>query len=281
MEWLEETLHANWRQRLRIDRVIHRCRSDYQELVVIETRDFGRVLFLDGILQTSERDEFIYHEMITHVPIMAHGAVRDVLIIGGGDGGTLREALKHPALETATMVELDPVVVEVAREHLPTLSAGAFDDPRVELRFEDGIRFVAESKRQFDVIIVDSTDPIGPGEVLFSEAFYASCARCLRPGGVIATQSGNVFGDHVHIGRDLDRLRPCFPAVNFYRAALATYVGGDFVFGLASDAKDHVDPIRLGNEAAPAGLRYYSPAIHAASFVHPPWLMEMAESRLR
>ena len=152
-------------------------------------------------MQTTERDEFIYHEMISHVAIMAHGAAQDVLIIGGGDGGTLEEVLKHQSVVRATMVELDPGVVELARTYLPGVSRGAFDDPRTELIFGDGVRFVAEADRQFDVIIVNSTDPVGPGEVLFTEAFYADCRARLRPGGILVAQSGNPFMERARLRR--------------------------------------------------------------------------------
>ena len=277
MKWFEESLHGRWRQRLRIERVLHRGQSGFQDLLVFENGDFGRVLVLDGVVQTTEADEFVYHEMLVHVPLMAHGRAREVLIIGGGDGGTLREVLKHGSVERATMIELDPAVVDVAAEHLPALSAGAFDDPRSEVLFEDGVRFVAATERTFDAIIIDSTDPIGPGEVLFTEDFYRDCRRRLRPGGVLANQSGNLFGEHVHLDATQARLRAVFPAVGLYRAAVPTYFGGDFTFGLASDDRAILElgPDDLAARPLPAGLRQYSPATHLAAFVHPPWLQAL------
>src|SRR5919106_2462486 len=151
-EWYEEAYHPNWRQRFEVARHVYRGRTVFQEALVFESPLFGRVLVLDGIVQTTERDEFIYHEMISHVAMMAHGAVRDVLIIGGGDGGTLEEVLKHRSIVRTTLVELDPGVVELARAHLLGINRGAFDDPRTELIFGDGVKFVAETEQRFDVI---------------------------------------------------------------------------------------------------------------------------------
>jgi len=274
MAWFEETYHPRWRQRIAIERVVHQARTEYQDLMVFDSVDFGRVLVLDGVLQTTERDEFVYHEMLAHVPLMAHGAARDVLIIGGGDGGTLEEVLKHPGVERALMVELDPGVVEACRHYLRGIAKGAFEDPRTELLFADGVEYVRETTARFDVIIVDSTDPVGPGEVLFGEAFYAACRRCLRPGGVLVNQSGNAFGEEHHVRAAQHRLRRQFAAADYYLAAPPTYFGGPFTFGLATDDASRLGlgPEPLAARPLPSGLRYYSPAMHAAAFVHPPWL---------
>jgi spermidine synthase len=278
MEWFEETFHPRWRQRIRMEKVLHRERSAFQELLVFESADFGRVLALDGVLQTTERDEYIYHEMICHVPLLAHGAARHVLIIGGGDGGTLEEVLKHRGVERATLVELDPAVIEVSRRWLPEISRGAFDDPRSEIVIGDGVRYVRESDRRFDVVIVDSTDPMGPGEALFGQSFYDDCRRCLRPGGVFVNQTGSTVGEEPALRAAQRRLRATFSVVDFYSAALPTYLGGPFTFSFASD-----DPARRGTSAAelrargcPRGLRHYSPEVHVAAFAHPAWLNEIA-----
>lgn len=279
MAWFEETYHPRWRQRIEIERVVHEARTEHQDVLVFDSVDFGRILVLDGVLQTTERDEFVYHEMLTHVPLMAHGAAREVLIIGGGDGGTLEEVLKHQGVERALMVELDPAVVEVCRRYLPGIAGAAFDDARTELRFGDGVRYVEETAERFDVIIVDSTDPVGPGEVLFGEAFYRACRRCLRPGGVLVNQSGNAFGEEFIVRDAQHRLRRQFAAADFYVAAPPTYFGGLFTFGFATDDREklHPAPERLAGRAPPAGLGYYSPAMHAAAFVHPPWLEAAVE----
>ncbi|MBP5859081.1 polyamine aminopropyltransferase [Marivibrio halodurans] len=271
-DWFDETLHDDYRQGLRIDRVLYQSNDGLQDLIVFENARFGRVLCLDGVVQTTEGDEFVYHEMLTHVPILAHGRVEDVLIVGGGDGGMAREVLKHPAVRPV-MVEIDPDVVEFSKQHLPRLSNGAFDDPRLELVIADGCRFVKETEKRFDVVIVDSTDPIGPGEVLFTAEFYADCKRCLKPGGVVVTQNGVPFVQGGEITDSYRRLGESFADVHFFRAAIPTYQGGDMAFGWASDDPD---PRRQSVEViearfADAGIetRYYTPDLHVASFALP------------
>lgn len=275
MDWFEEEYHPHWRQRIEVERVLLRRHTGLQEVLVFENRTLGRVLVLDGVVQTSERDEFIYHEMMVHVPIMAHGAAREVLIIGGGDGGALEEVLKHPSIERATMIELDPAVVEIARTHLPGIHRGAFDDPRAELVFGDGVAFVAESDRRFDVIILDTTDPMGAGELLFTEAFYADCRARLRPGGVLVGQAGNPLVEPERIRACRDRLGQVFRDASFILSSVPAYLGGPFVFAWGCDdsAKRRLSAEELRGRPCPPGLRCYSAAVHAAAFVHPPWLM--------
>ena len=169
------------------------AQTEHQRLRVFENARFGRVLTLDDVVQTTEGDNFIYHEMLTHVPILAHGSAREILIIGGGDGGMAREALRHENVARVTMVEIDAGVVEFSRQYLPKLSNGAFEDPRLDLVINDGAVFMRETERRFDVIIVDSTDPIGPGEVLFTDHFYGHAKRALNPGGILVTQNGVPF----------------------------------------------------------------------------------------
>jgi spermidine synthase len=279
MEWFEETLHPDWRQRMRVTRVLFRERTEHQDLVIFETPTFGRVLALDGVVQTTEADEFIYHEALVHTPIVGHGAAREVLIVGGGDGGSLREALKHEGVERVTQVEIDRGVIDLCREHLPSLGAGAFDHPRARVVIADGARWVAETEDRYDVVIVDSTDPLGPGEMLFTEAFYGGCKRVLRPGGVLATQGGNPFCDQgAQLRRGCRRLAPHFADVAFYTAAIPSYVGGLMAFGWASDdpAKRHAGAELLAGRGIPSGLRHYGAPVHAASFVHAPWLLGAA-----
>jgi spermidine synthase len=275
MEWFEEAYHPHWRQRMAVERVLVQRHTGVQEVLIFENPTLGRVLVLDGIVQTSERDEFIYHEMMTHVPLIAHGAARDVLIIGGGDGGALEEVLKHERVARVTMIELDAGVVDIAREHLPGINRGAFDDPRAELLFADGVAFVAETGRQFDVIILDTTDPTGPGEPLFTEAFYADCRARLRPGGIVVGQSGNPFSEPDRIRACRDRLGRVFADASFVLTAVPAYLGGPFVFAWGCDdpAKRRLSADELAQRACPPGLRCYSAAVHAAAFVHPPWLM--------
>ncbi len=276
MPWFEEVYHPHWRQRMAIGRILLEQHTGLQDVLIFENATLGRVLVLDGIVQASERDEFIYHEMMTHVPIVAHGTARDVLIIGGGDGGALEEALKHPALARVTLVELDPGVVEIARAWLPSIHRGAFDDPRAELLFTDGVAFVAETDRRFDVIILDTTDPMGAGQTLFTEGFYADCRARLRPGGILVGQSGNPVTEPARFRACRERLGRVFADPSFILSAVPAYLGGPFVFAWGCDdpAKRRLSAAELAARPCPKGLRCYTPAVHAAAFVHPPWLSE-------
>jgi spermidine synthase len=285
VNWFEEELHSRvlgqgYAQRFQVLRVIHREKTDFQELAIFETQAFGRVLALDGIIQTTERDEFVYHEMLVHVPLLAHGRARRVLIIGGGDGGVLREVLRHP-VDHATMVEIDGQVMDLCREHLPGLSAGAFDDPRARVLVDDGIRFMADTAGTFDAIIVDSSDPVGPNEVLFTDAFYADCRRRLTPGGVLITQSGVPFLQRTEVINGYKRLKPHFADVGFYVIAVPTYVGGFMTLSWASDDADlrRQPESVLAERYAAVGLdtRYYSPALHKAAFALPPYISRMID----
>ena len=280
MTWFEETLHLGrgYAQRLEVAREVHREQTDFQELVIFDNPLFGRVLALDGVVQTSEHDEFCYHEMLTHVPILAHGAARRVLIIGGGDGGVLREVLRHP-VERVTMVELDGAVVAACREHMPSLSNGAFDDARAELLIADGIRYVSEAREAFDVIIVDSTDPVGPGEVLFTDAFYADCKRLLGDRGILVTQCGVPFIQGKEVTDSAARLRPLFADVTFYLTVVPGYCGGSMTLGWASDdtaLRDTPEEVLAERLAALTFVpRYYTPAVHRAAFVLPPFIADL------
>ena len=277
----EEELGQGWTQQIRVDDVLFEGRSEFQDILIFENGFFGRVLVLDGVIQTTERDEAFYHEMLAHVPILAHGGVSDVLIVGGGEGGALREVLRHP-VRTATMVDIDGMVIEKSREYLPNLSSGAFEDPRTNLLVGDGIRFVAEAGDDaYDVIIVDSTDPIGPGEVLFAEAFYADCRRILRPGGIVVTQNGVVFFQGESVTNTHRRLLPHFADVTFYLTTTPTYGGGYMALGWASDDAGlrDVDEAVLAERLARTGIetRYYSPGVHRAAFALPPYIAALID----
>ncbi|ABC22491.1 polyamine aminopropyltransferase [Rhodospirillum rubrum] len=279
-EWFSETLHPHWRQSFAADRVLLREQTAHQDLVILENQTFGRVMVLDGMVQLTERDEFVYHEMIAHVPLFGHGAARRVLIIGGGDGGTLREVLRHKTVERATMVEIDATVVEMARDHMPMVSDGAFDDPRAELIIADGIAFVAGAHQPYDVIIIDSTDPFGPAEGLFTPAFYGACRQLLTPGGVLVVQAGVPFLQPREIAHVNAALSAAFPEVAFYAIAVPTYVGGLMTLGWASEdaGKKVPDPAVLAARVAASGLAfgYYSPEGHAGAFALPPHIRAAA-----
>lgn len=272
----EETLYDAYTQVFSVEDIYYEHKTAHQHIIIFHNSKFGRVMALDGIIQTTERDEFIYHEMLTHVPILAHGNAKNVLIIGGGDGAMLRETLRHRSVNTVTMVEIDQAVVEMCREHLPMHSQGAFDDPRLDLVISDGARFVEESSERYDVIIVDSTDPIGPGESLFTEKFYSDCRQRLNHGGVIVTQNGVAFFQLEEAQGTAQAFRKLFRDWHFYTAAVPTYVGGVMAFGWGTDAPDlrQVPLETLKQRYASAGLdtRYYNPHIHIGSFALPQYM---------
>lgn len=276
MEWFEERLHENWRQAIRVKEILFRDQTELQDLVIFDSHDWGRVLALDGVVQTTTGDEFCYHEMIVHVPILAHGSVREVLIIGGGDGGCLREALKHPTVERVTQVEIDQGVIDLCRTWLPSLSDSAFDHPKARVVIADGARFAAECQDRFDVVIVDSTDPIGPGAVLFTEAFYRDARRLLRSGGILATQCGNPsIKPQELVDTQAAQAAAGFALVDYFLAVVPTYVGGGMALGFATDAPERrtVDVATLRARGVPVGLRYYTPEMHVAAFAHPAWMI--------
>ena len=247
--------------------------------MIFETPYFGRVLALDGIVQTTENDEHAYHEMLAHVPILAHGKVNSVLIIGGGDGGVLKEVLRHQQVDSVTMVEIDQGVVELCKEYLPTISDGAFDSPKTNLVIGDGCSYVVDTTDIYDVIIIDSTDPIGPAEGLFAEDFYKNCQSRLKENGILVNQNGVPFFQEQEISNSYQRLKRVFKDTTFYLTVVPTYIGGYMALGWASDYSIHrsISPIVLESRYKEVGLttRYYSPYIHKAAFVLPPFIKEI------
>jgi spermidine synthase len=280
-DWFEESLHPNLRQCLSINKVVFEENTGHQKVIIFENDLFGRVLAIDGIVQTTEGDEFIYHEMLSHVPILAHGDVSQVLIIGGGDGGMAREILRYKTISNVTMVELDQSVVNICQTYLPSLSQGAFSDPRLNLIIEDGAEFVKKHEFMWDVIVIDSTDPIGSGEVLFSQNFYTHCKKCLRSGGILVTQNGVPFVQTSSFVDSHKRLSKLFCDVSFYLATIPTYQGGSMAFGFASENKDYsgisLSKLKKRFKAADINTRYYTPEIHLAAFALPAEIQSLME----
>ena len=283
--WANETLYPDWGQRFRIKNELARLRSDFQDIVIFESHSHGRVMLLDGVVQITEADEFVYQEMIAHVPLLNHGAARKVLIIGAGDGGVLRRVLQHRAVERAVMVEIDGEVIRLSKEFLPAIAGDAWNDPRAEVIVGDGIDYVRRAAdSSFDVIIVDSTDPIGVGEVLFTDAFYENAARILTAEGIIVNQCGvpAMQGDEL---RDTSlRRAKFFPHVSAYVAAVPTYVGGYMTLGFAakrSGSRVAVDALRARAEAAGVlgTTLYWTPEIHAGAFDLPPYISRYLPGR--
>jgi spermidine synthase len=274
--WFEETLYPDYGQRFLITRTVYRKKTPYQTLEIHETPTFGRMLALDGVCQATERDEFFYHEMMVHPALLAHGRARRVLIIGGGDGGILEEVLKHRNVDRATMVEIDGSVVDVCKKYLPSICGKAFDDRRTDLVIGDGVKYVAETSEKFDVILVDSTDPIGPAEVLFRTDFYASCQRCLTPRGILVTQNGVPFLQRDELATTRKRLRKLFKDTGFLFVPVPTYIGGFMALSWSS-MEPRNRSVSLATLAARFRRRrlktqYYTPEIHRAAFAVPAYL---------
>jgi spermidine synthase len=279
--WINETLYPDWGQRFLVTRELARVKSDFQDIVIFQSPSFGRVMVLDGVIQITEADEFVYQEMLTHVPLLAHGSAEKILIIGAGDGGVLRRVLQHNTVQRATMVEIDGEVIRLAKEFLPGIAGDAWTDERANVIVGDGIDYVQRAPdASFDVIIVDSTDPIGVGEVLFTDTFYRNCARILTPRGLIVNQCGVPFMQSGELRETSARRREFFPHVTAYLAAVPTYVGGFMTLGWAAkDASLARTPVpTIRERAAQSGIlgntRYWTPEIHAGAFNLPPYIAQ-------
>ncbi|WP_284944364.1 polyamine aminopropyltransferase [Acidisoma cladoniae] len=277
--WLNETLYPGWGQRFRVTRELARVQSDFQDIVIFESESHGRVMVLDGIIQITEGDEFVYQEMLAHVPLLAHGDAKNVLIIGAGDGGVLRRVLEHKGVERAVMAEIDGEVIRLAKEFLPNIAGDAWTNPRGEVIVGDGIDYVRRAPdASFDVIIVDSTDPIGVGEVLFTDEFYENSARILTANGLIVNQCGVPFMQADELRETSLRRRQFFPHVGAYIAAVPTYVGGYMTLGWAGKQPGvaTVDVATIRARAEAAGILgttgYWTPEIHVGAFQLPPYI---------
>ncbi|MEW6173099.1 MAG: polyamine aminopropyltransferase [Bacillota bacterium] len=269
--WYTENQNKNLRLSCLVTKTLHVEQTPFQHLAVLETPGFGRVLVLDGIVQTTVWDEYIYHEMIAHVPLNTHPDPKRVLVIGGGDGGTAREVVRHPKVEKAVMVEIDERVVAASREYLPELSAG-LNDPKLELRIADGIKHVEECEGEYDIAVIDSTDPVGPAVGLFSREFYAKVARALKEDGLFVAQTESPLFDLDFITRIHKDLAGIFPVVRTYLAPVPSYPGGLWSFTMGSKK---YDPLTVDLESVQKlSYRYYNTKIHKAAFVLPQFLKE-------
>jgi spermidine synthase len=283
--WIPETLFDDmgFRMSYEAERVLYEIATGHHHLILFEHQHFGKVLMLDGATQVTSSDEFVYHEMMTHVPILAHGGAREILIVGGGDCGIAEEILKHKTVARVTQVEIDASVVEFSKEHFPEFTGPVLSDPRFDLIIDDGINYVAKTDRRFDVIIVDSTDPQGPGKVLFTEEFYAGCKRCIAQGGVMVAQNGVPFFQQAELTVTLGRFKRLFADVSCYVAAIPTYVGGHMAISWASDDAGlrQASVETLAERYAAAGkfsTRYWTPEVHKAAFALPRFIAEKAEA---
>jgi spermidine synthase len=272
-EWLRDPGGEGFAHVYRIDEVLFDERSAYQHVRVVRTPLFGRMLVLDEAVQTTDSDEFIYHEMLAHLPLVTHPNPRSLLIIGGGDGGLLEEGLKHP-LERAVMVEIDRMVVDATLRFIPEIPGDAFADPRTDLRVEDGFAYVRQTDLRFDVALVDSTDPHGPSVPLFGAQFYGDLHRVLADDGVLAAQSGSPLYQRDLIAQVRRNMGQHFPIVRTYVATVPTYPGVLWSFTLGSK---RYDPVEIGRDQIASrverfGLRYYTADQHHAALNPPPFL---------
>ncbi|WP_026487594.1 polyamine aminopropyltransferase [Caldanaerobius polysaccharolyticus] len=272
--WFSESQTKDQKISVRVLETLYSARSDYQEVAVYKTAQYGTLLALDDIIQTTEKDEFVYHEMITHVALNTHANPERVLVIGGGDGGAIREVLKHKSVKKATLAEIDRMVVEVSKRFLPAISC-ALDDERADVQICDGIKYIQEHKNEFDVIIVDSTDPIGPAVGLFSGQFYKMVYDALKDDGIFVAQTESPFYNTALIKNIHNDLKNLFPIVRLYLATVPTYPGGLWTFTLGSKK---YDPLQV-EHFDEMETKYYSPEIHRSAFVLPNFVKQLVDER--
>lgn len=275
--WFSEQHTPHVKLSIRVNRQLFSGQSDFQRIDVFESKEFGRFLTLDGYMMLTEKDEFIYHEMITHVPLAVHPCVKKVLVIGAGDGGVIRELTRYTGIEQIDMVEIDPLVVEVCRKYLPQTSC-RLDDPRVNNYYEDGLRFIRSRENEYDLIIVDSTDPFGPGEGLFTKEFYGNCYKALKDDGIMVNQHESPFyaDDATACQRAHKRIVESFPISRVYQAHIPTYPSGHWLFGFASKRYHPVHDLNaVGWNLLGISTRYYTPRVHAGAFALPAYVEEL------
>lgn len=277
--WFTEEHTPHVKFSIKVDRQLYDGQSEFQRIDVFESPEFGRFLTLDGYMMLTEKDEFIYHEMIVHVPMAVHPAATKILVIGGGDGGTVRELLRYSQVERVDLVEIDEMVVKVCKEYLPQ-TAGCFDDPRIRFYFEDGLKFVRYCENEYDIIIVDSTDPFGPGEGLFTKEFYGNCYKALKADGIMVNQHESPFyaNDAYAMKRAHKQIVQSFPISRVYQAHIPTYPSGHWLFGFAAKKYHPINdfnPERWGN----LGLKtkYYNRQLHIGSFALPNYVEGMLQ----
>ncbi|MGI6751901.1 MAG: polyamine aminopropyltransferase [Anaerovoracaceae bacterium] len=275
--WFNEYGAPGVRFSIKINRQIHSEKSDYQEISVFDSAEFGRFLTLDGIMMMTERDEFIYHEMIVHPPLAVNPEIKDVLVIGAGDGGVPREVIKYPQIQRIDVVEIDKRVVEVCKEHLPITACG-FNDLRVHVHNLDGLKYVRQTQRKYDLIIVDSTDPFGPGEVLFTKEFYGGCFSILSEKGILINQQESPFyeEDAKAMKSAHGLISQIFPLSMVYQAHIPTYPSGHWLFGFASKGIHPIEDLKE-KEWKDLGLklRYYNTRLHRGAFALPTYVEEI------
>lgn len=259
---------------LKVNNILYSGQSQFQKVEIIESEAYGKMLLLDGLVMTSEKDEFFYHEMISHIPLLAHSNPQSVLVIGGGDGGTVREVLKYHSVKEIILCEIDELVIDISREYLPTI-AGKLDDTRVKIHIEDAVKYIADQKNRFDVVLIDSTDPLGPGVGLFTEEFYTNVKESLKPGGVMAAQTESPIACKNEFKLINQLLNQVFPVVKPYFAPVPTYPGGYWSWTFCSV---EIQPENRNQQFAAElenRTKYYNRDIHSAVFAMPNYIREL------
>ena len=277
--WFSENHTPDVQLSLRVDRQLYSRKSDYQKIDVLETPEFGKVLVLDGNIMLTERDEFIYDEMITHVPMAVHPCITRVLVLGVGDGGVVRELTRYDQIERIDLVEMDEMVAEACRQYLPE-NACRLDDDRVHIYYENALKFIRRCENKYDLIIVDSNDPFGPSEGLFTREFYGNCYKALKADGIMVNQQGSPFyaEDAMAMQRSHKRIVNTFPISRVYQAHIPTYAAGYWLFGFASKKYhpiEDLNPERWNSQHL--RTRYYTTRLHVGAFYLPAFLEEMLE----
>jgi spermidine synthase len=270
--WLKEGQISDAAMTYKVRETLVTKRTDYQELAIVDTYALGRMLVLDGIVQTTINDEYVYHEMIAHIPLFTHPSPKKVLVVGGGDGGAIREILKHPSVEKAVLCEIDGCVIEECRKFLPEISC-ALDDPRCEIFVGDGIKYVHEHKNEFDVIIVDSTDPFGAAEGLFGGSFYKEIFECLTEDGIFIAQTETPFYLPEVVKRVYDDAKDIFPQTKLFMAAIPTYPSGFWSFTVGSKKYDP-ETAKITDKYE-VETKYYTKKLHKACFTLPKFVEDL------
>ncbi|MBP1572766.1 MAG: polyamine aminopropyltransferase [Oscillospiraceae bacterium] len=277
--WFDEFHTPDVKHSIRIKEHLFTTRSEFQRIDIFDTSEFGKVLTLDGNVMLTERDEFIYDEMITHVPMAVHPDIRDILVIGAGDGGVVKELIRYDTVEHIDLVEMDPEVLNACRKFLPN-NANGVDDRRVHVYFENGLKFIRRCENKYDLIIVDSTDPFGPSEGLFTREFYGNCYNALKSDGIMVNQQGSPFyaQDAEAMKRSHMRIVNCFPISRVYQAHIPTYAAGYWLFGFASKKYHPIDDLDSARwNSLRLQTKYYTTRLHKGAFYLPAFLERMLE----
>ncbi|MTI46409.1 MAG: polyamine aminopropyltransferase [Firmicutes bacterium] len=278
--WYTEMHTENAKLSMKIKEQLFSEESEFQKVDVFETYEFGRLLTIDGLVMVTEKDEFVYHDMIVHVAMATNPDIKKALVIGGGDGGTARELTRYNSIEKIDMVEIDELVVRASKEYLP-FTAGKLDDPRVNLFFEDGVKFVEDKKGEYDLVIVDSTDPIGPGEGLFSTEFYQNCYDALTENGILINQKESPYyaRDAKEMIRADQKIKKLFPIAMTYKYHIPTYPSGLWLFGFASKGLHPIEDLDADKwNGLGLKTKYYNTDLHVGSFALPNYVKEMIEN---